>query len=75
VAGAVVLNTNSVTSDINGPDCVNRQMMNWGTSARKQEELCELLDQWYINFSSLHRSNCLKCYFIKLQMLIFIFIC
>ncbi|XP_047091861.1 tRNA ligase 1-like isoform X1 [Lolium rigidum] len=25
-----------------------RQMMNWGTSARKQEELCELLDQWAV---------------------------
>ena len=52
------MNTKSATwSDINGPECVNSQMENWGTSVSKQKELCKLLDEWYITnfFLFVHR--------------------
>jgi hypothetical protein len=42
------LNANSAASDINGPECVNRQMESWGTSESKLKELCILLNKWYI---------------------------
>lgn len=48
VVGVVVLNTSNAISEINVPECIHRQMKNWGTSASKQKELSKMLDEWYL---------------------------
>jgi hypothetical protein len=49
-------------------------MKKWGTSTRKMEELCELLDQWYItNFFFFIGGIVLSVVFTKLHMLILFF--